>query len=467
MGTVYLGTAPGGRPVAVKVVRRRHAEDGGFAARFRAEVANARRVASFCTAAVVDDGVADDGRPYLVTEYIAGTPLSAQIGEHGPLPGSALVGLAFGVCAALAAIHAAGLVHRDLKPGNVILSLTGPRVIDFGIARALDAATGPTLTGEVVGTPGWWAPEQIDGRPVTPATDVFAWGCLVAYAGNGRHPFGAGGAMAVAYRIMHEEPDLGGLPASLEPLVRRAVHRDPAARPTARELLLALIGGADAEEPATRVLEAMWEPPGNLHAAAAGTEPAAPAPAVPEQRPRRGRRRLAWTAGLLALVVLVGGGVLALSLWQRAGRRPPAVQAGPDRADDIGRRIITGDLQILLPAAPRCGLPAYQAGRRLADRQTCLASWFVLNLGAAPVRLAGLPDLVDDRHERHPATRAGRPAGLPMLGGTAPAGPDASIDVQPGQVLPFTGEYVLPAGRTPAALSGALLSGAAPVEVRL
>ncbi|MGW4639159.1 serine/threonine-protein kinase [Sphaerisporangium sp. NPDC004334] len=265
MGTVYLGTSPTGRRVAVKVVKRQFTEDTGFAARFRSEVANARKVASFCTARVLDDGVAEDGRPYMVTDYISGTPLSTQIATYGPLEESPLVGMAFGVCAALAAIHAAGLVHRDLKPGNVILSMTGPRVIDFGIARALSGLTGPTLTGEVVGTPGWWAPEQIDGGPVTPAADVFAWGCLVAYAGTGRHPFGDGDPMTVAYRILHEEPRLAGLPEPLDRLVRRALHRDPALRPTARDLLLDLIGG-EADGPSTHVLEALWEPPSNLRA---------------------------------------------------------------------------------------------------------------------------------------------------------------------------------------------------------
>ncbi|MFC4592367.1 serine/threonine-protein kinase [Sphaerisporangium corydalis] len=456
MGTVYLGTSSTGLQVAVKVVKRQFTEDKGFAARFRSEVASARRVASFCTARVLDDGIAEDGRPYMATAFISGTPLSAQIAEYGPLEESPLVGVAFGVCAALAAIHAAGLVHRDLKPGNVILSTTGPRVIDFGIARVLDGLTGPTLTGEVVGTPGWWAPEQIDGRPVTPATDVYAWGCLVAHAGSGRHPFGTGDPMTVAYRTMHEEPDVRGLPEQLDRLVRRALDRDPAARPTAQELLLALIGGDSASDgPATHVLEEMWEPPENLRAA--GTPPA---PAA------RGRRRGSrWAAATVALGAALA--LVAAVLWVR-GHPLDGEAAGPLRADDVGRRVLVGDqgLQIVLHDPPGCGGPAYEDGHLAAGMQTCHAEWFVLNLGGSTIRLAGPLDLVDDRAGRHKVSRvvrAGDP--LPGAGGAVPAGGVA--DVRPGQTLVFGGEYVIAAGLRAVALAGPVVSGGETIEVRV
>lgn len=272
MGTVFLAKAPTGRFVAVKVVRAEFANQEGFAARFHAEVDNARRVASFCTAQVLDNGNTGDGRPYMVTEYIAGIPLSGQITQYGALDPGPLHGVALGVAAALAAIHVAGLVHRDLKPANVVLSLSGPRVIDFGIARALDRETGFTLSGELIGSPGWWAPEQVRGETVTPAADIFAWGCLVAYAGNGSHPFGRGDVITMASRVLHTAPDLGELPAPLNELVRLATSMDPAERPTAQDLVIALVGGAApartvAADPPTLVAPDLmdeWEPPRNV-----------------------------------------------------------------------------------------------------------------------------------------------------------------------------------------------------------
>ncbi|MFD0887573.1 protein kinase [Streptosporangium algeriense] len=218
MGTVYLARTPQGRLVAVKVIKPEVAVEDGFAERFHAEVRNARRVASFCTAQVLGDGNAADGRPYMVTEYIPGTPLSRQISGYGALDPAQLHGVALGVAAALAAIHVAGLVHRDLKPANVILSLSGPRVIDFGVARALDSTHGFTRSGEVLGSPGWWAPEQVKGLEITPAADVFAWGCLIAYAGNGRHPYGRGDMITMATRLLNTPPDLGAPRAPLDDL---------------------------------------------------------------------------------------------------------------------------------------------------------------------------------------------------------------------------------------------------------
>lgn len=281
MGTVYLALAPTGRAVALKVVKAEFAVEDGFAARFHSEVENARRVASFCTAQVLDNGNGDDGRPYMVTEYIAGTPLSRQISEHGALEPGTLHGVALGVAAALAAIHISGLVHRDLKPSNVILSMSGPRVIDFGIARALDATHNFTRSGELLGTPGWWAPEQLQGHQVTPAADIFAWGCLVAYAGNGRHPYGRGDLMTMAARLLNGRPDLGALPAPLNDLVSRATAMDPQLRPTAQDLLIALVGGgiaapapAMADPPtliADDLLHESWRPPPNVEPDSART----------------------------------------------------------------------------------------------------------------------------------------------------------------------------------------------------
>jgi hypothetical protein len=239
MGTVYLAEDRGGRLVAVKVVRPDLASNEEFRRRFRAEMAAVRRVAPFCTAEVLDAD-ADARLPYMVTEFIEGIRLDLEVSARGPLRPSILTGTAVGVATALTAIHRAGLVHRDLKPSNVILSLSGPRVIDFGIAQALDGTVAnPTRWG--FGSAGWMAPEQVNGEPIGPAADVFTWGILIAYAGTGRHPFGEGSDLDVTYRIVSAEPDLDGLHAPIEKLVAVALAKRPADRPTARDLLLQLV----------------------------------------------------------------------------------------------------------------------------------------------------------------------------------------------------------------------------------
>jgi serine/threonine protein kinase len=277
MGTVYLGRylgrdAGSDEFVAVKVIRPELAVDSSFRARFRDEAAVARSVAAFCTAAVLDANP-DADPPYIVTEYIDGVPLDHVVPEKGRLPQSTLHGVAVGVATALAAIHAVGLVHRDLKPSNILLTLSGPRVIDFGIARSLTAPGGHTMAGVVIGTPGWMAPEQLLGERATPAADVFAWGCLVVYAATGRNPWSEGTPTAVAHAMLHEPPDLSGIQGSLRPLVEAALRRDPARRPAARELVLSQLGEGTAIDPdaaVTRLLERTWTP---LPAGPAGPMP--------------------------------------------------------------------------------------------------------------------------------------------------------------------------------------------------
>ncbi|MDL4817864.1 DUF4389 domain-containing protein [Actinomadura opuntiae] len=287
MGTVYLAAEPDGRRVAVKVVNRELAGEPAFVARFRREVTAARRVHRFCTAPVLDAEL-DQDPPYVVTEYIDGPSLEAAVRERGPLPGSDLESLAVGVATALTAIHGAGIVHRDLKPANVLLSSTGPRVIDFGIARALDAADGPTRTGQFVGTPSYLAPEVLHGGPVEQASDVFAWGCVIAFAGTGRPPFQGESVADTFRRIGAEAPVLDGLDPRLRAIVAAALDKDPHRRPTAEQLLARLVGQERADpERAAATVSAVWRRPDGVPPAP--LPPPAPAPAaaphVPAPRP--------------------------------------------------------------------------------------------------------------------------------------------------------------------------------------
>ncbi|MQY04182.1 serine/threonine-protein kinase [Actinomadura macrotermitis] len=327
MGAVYLGLAPDGRRVAIKVIRPELAAGPSFRARFDSEVANAQRVASFCTARVIEHGEAG-GAPYLVTEYIDGPSLEDHIAARGPLPPGPLRSLAVGVATALTAIHAVRLVHRDLKPRNVMLAADGPRVIDFGIARALDSDERHTQTGGVVGSPGWIAPEQLfDGLAGT-AVDVFAWGTLVAYAATGRHPYGTGNLATLAGRAQQGHYDLTGVPGELQALVRAALEPDPRRRPSAEQLLTGLVGTHDTQRAATAIVHAGW-------AAAPLTAPAAAdgAPAAPSSRRRTWL--LAGAAGAAVAVLSAGTawGVTALRSDDKPARKaPPAVAASPDPA---------------------------------------------------------------------------------------------------------------------------------------
>ncbi|WP_239165067.1 serine/threonine protein kinase [Actinoplanes palleronii] len=257
MGTVYLAVAPEGRRVAVKVIKAGLADDPQFRQRFRSEVERAQAVPPFCTAEVLDADP-EHQQPYLVVEYVDGPSLATVVAEQGPLTSPNLHSLAIGVATALTAIHGAGVIHRDLKPGNVLLAPGSPKVIDFGIARAVEQATQLTRAGQVLGTVAYMAPERFDedsARSLTPAADIFAWGAVIAYAGTGRSPFAADMPHMVAVRIMTMPPNLDGLPGSLRDLVEQALAKDPADRPTARELLDRLLhAGPQRAGDATSVL---------------------------------------------------------------------------------------------------------------------------------------------------------------------------------------------------------------------
>lgn len=347
MGTVFLAQSEDGRQVALKMIHPMLASDEQFRERFQYEATAARRVARFCTAQVLDVG-ADGDIPFMVTEYIDGPTLAAEVGASGPMHGSTLDGLALGVAAALNGIHSAGIVHRDLKPSNVMLSRVGPKVIDFGIARAWESA-GPDMASitsiGLMGTPPFMSPEQVDGGRVGPASDVFAWGGVVAFAAGGRPPFGHGSLFDVARRVINDEPDLSALDGVLRDIVATAMRRNPDQRPTARTLLLRLIG--DTEDPvqaATIVLSTTW--PGT--SSEVGTQPAlakpepaelepesadaASEPAQVESGPDRRRRPLTrarpWTLVAIAVAVVAA---VALSVAVRLlGLTSPAVQSpGP------------------------------------------------------------------------------------------------------------------------------------------
>ncbi len=345
MGVVYLAFTPGGRPIALKVVRPELGGDSNFRSRFRREVDAAQRVHSMYTAVLLDaDPDADP--PWLATGYVAGPSLAAAVQAHGPMPVQTVLLLAAGVAEALAVIHRAGLVHRDLKPSNVLLAADGPRVIDFGIARALDG-TALTSIGMRVGTPQYMAPEQVRGETVTAAADIFTLGATAAYAALGRAAFGDGDSAAVLYRIQHQAPDLADCPAQVRPLLEWCMSKAPADRPLPAQVIEACEEGAakgTSEGTAVRTIEYgdAWLPPAltaelPAHAAelrglrgitsqTAATAVQEPGPAVqiaaplvdPPSPRRRGRLRLRWVAPVVA-GTLIAGGLAAYALAALGG----------------------------------------------------------------------------------------------------------------------------------------------------
>ncbi|MCZ0207482.1 serine/threonine-protein kinase, partial [Streptomyces sp. UMAF16] len=247
MGVVYLARGAGGALVALKVIRAEHAADPAFRARFRREVTAVRGLSGrWLVPVVAADPEARS--PWLATEFVPGPALAEAVDGQGALPVAAVRVLGSRLAEALTAVHAAGLVHRDVKPGNVLLGLDGPRLIDFGIALAA-GATALTAPDAVVGTPGFLSPEQARARAerVGPPSDVFSLGCVLAYAASARRPFGTGHAAAVLFRTVHEDPDLSDVPTGLRPLIESCLAKDPARRPTAARVRAAL------QDPRTRL----------------------------------------------------------------------------------------------------------------------------------------------------------------------------------------------------------------------
>ena len=354
MGRVYLGLSPGGRAVAVKVIRADLAQDAEFRARFRREVGVARRVSGLFTAPVIDADV-ESPVPWLATAYVRGPSLADAVSEHGPLPAASVLVLARGLAEGLSAIHAAGVVHRDLKPANVLLAEDGPRLIDFGISRAVEASA-LTHTGLVVGSPGFMSPEQAEGREVGPPSDIFSLGAVLAFAATGQGPFGSGSTPALVYRVVYGAPQLDLVPAGVRALIDRCLAKDPARRPTADDLLSGAAQPAAGwlPEPVTRALAAA--PPTTTAAAPSGAPapvppapvPPAPVPPVPGSPsipgsppvpgslptagPGRPARRLGRWRPLTATLVLSGllGAGATAAVTMTAGSAPAhAAQSAP------------------------------------------------------------------------------------------------------------------------------------------
>ncbi|GAA2104976.1 serine/threonine-protein kinase [Actinomadura alba] len=245
-GAVYLGRTPGNEYVAIKLLHAQMSTDPAARARFIREASAAQRVAPFCTARVLESDVYGD-QPYIVSEFIDGPSLHDVVAQEGPFDRQDLDRLAIGTVTALAAIHEAGIVHRDFKPNNVLLAGDGPRVVDFGIARTVNSQESMvTATGMVVGTPGYLAPEQLSGAPLMPAVDIFAWAATMVFAATGESPFDAGSLPVVINRILHDDPDLSALHEPLRDVVGRCLSKDPALRPPSHQLLLQLLGNAGA-----------------------------------------------------------------------------------------------------------------------------------------------------------------------------------------------------------------------------
>ena len=333
MGHVYLGLSPGGRPVAVKVIRADLAADPEFRVRFAREVAAVRQVSGLFTALVLDADV-DSALPWLATTYVAGPSLAEAVTGDGPMTARPALALAAGLAESLSAIHAAGVVHCDLKPSNVLLSPDGPRVIDFGISCAAGpgkSTVSAVGVGWVTGSPGFMSPEQALGGEIGPPSDIFSLGAVLSFATTGRGPFGRGSRPEVAYQLVYGRPDLGEIPAGLRPLVERCLAKDPVQRPTADEVLEAANDGQPAPG---------WLPGPALGALAEGPFAAGafaesvPAPARPAEPPARPSGRRWWrpltaagvTSGVLAASVAVS---FALS---PAGSPPSATRLAPRAA---------------------------------------------------------------------------------------------------------------------------------------
>ncbi|WP_037850721.1 serine/threonine-protein kinase [Streptomyces sp. NRRL S-340] len=462
MGQVYLARSDRGRTAAVKVVRQDLAQREEFRARFRQEVRAARRVGGTWTAPVLDADT-EAAVPWVATGYVAGPSLQRIVGhDHGPLPERSVRVLAAGLAAALRDIHAAGLVHRDLKPSNVLVTIDGPRVIDFGIARALETVTdgGLTRTGALVGSPGFMAPEQVRGDRLTPACDVFCLGSVLAYAATGTLPFGTAdsGGHALMFRIAQEEPDLEALPEGVVDLVRACLRKDPAARPSPEQIIRSTgagdtVGDGRFRDPwlpsalvaqlgrhAVRLLDAEHpEEPGGAAGTVAGaaeddvTVPAAAASQGPSPQPPEGPGQPEQPEQ--------PEGREAPEYPAHAGNRPGRANRGPAQ--------VAGPATVPVSGAAACAPPPpRQPGdrdRTAADRPPAVAAGRTPPPGAAPAHPA------PERPTPGPPGHGTRQHGL-ADGGPAPAAPAAGAHHPPGALGATPPPGALGATQAPGAL---------------
>ncbi|GAA2157948.1 hypothetical protein GCM10009760_60540 [Kitasatospora kazusensis] len=480
MGRVYLARSAGGRTVAVKVVRAELAEDPEFRERFRREVSAAQAVSGAYTAPVVDAD-RDGPSPWLATAYVLGPSLTEAVAEHGPLPADTVRALGAGLAEALGAIHAAGLVHRDLKPSNVLLATDGPRVIDFGIARAMDGSK-LTSTGIVVGSPGFMCPEQAEGSPMGAPGDVFSLGSVLAYAATGQGPFShdTQSAAALLYRVIHHDPNLTGLPDELRPAITACLAKNPADRPTPAELS-ALLGSketlaraawlpapvsSDIAAHAAEVMDMETPARGNaavptptqvgLAAPAEGTmrlgggaaaQPApgfgpapvfapvpaadgpAPVAAEPAAEPGKPSRRLLLAGGGAALVAALGGA----AAWALSGSGKPSPGPHPTASPKISGSASPVPVVSRAPGVPPAALWTY----KLANDNPIQAAPLCAN-GVAYIGGDGLYALdVSNGKERFTQPEASA-TNLAIAGGTVSYGSVidiTTIDAATGAIL--------------------------------
>ncbi|GAA3115547.1 serine/threonine-protein kinase [Streptosporangium carneum] len=362
-GEVHLALDPDGRTVAVKILHPHVAADATALTRLAREVETMRRVEGAHVAEVLDASM-ENPRPYIVTRYVQGRPLSAVVSGDGPVEGEDLVRLALGLAEALVAIHAAGVVHRDLKPANVILTDGEPVVIDFGIASALDSAS-VTVSGAVLGTPGYLPPEVLEGADAGPAADLFSFGATLAHAATGRHPYGTGPASAVGYRVVHHEPDLEGVPGWLGPVLQECMRRDPAERPSAGETLARLEAEAPAVHPAVPRPRRPFAAPAGQRPPAVQSPSAGRSPADREGTADPGGVAARGPGGVAGAPATEKTGVHALTTREwRPGRRPTPGKPSTEEALRHRRAVVhrrwvvgTGLLVSLAAATARSPLP--------------------------------------------------------------------------------------------------------------
>ncbi|WP_328615945.1 serine/threonine protein kinase [Amycolatopsis sp. NBC_00355] len=388
MGRVLLGVSPDGRLAAVKRVHRGFAHDAGFRERFRREVDVSRLVSGAYTAAVMDADP-DAETPWLASVFVAGPSLQEALDSTGPLPPAHVRHLAAGLASALDGIHRAGLVHRDLKPSNVLLAEDGPRVIDFGIARAAEGGTDLTHTGAILGSPAFMSPEQAEGRPLTPASDVFSLGALLVLAATGRSPFAGASAPQSLYNVVHTHPDLRALPPDVRAVAEPCLAKDPGRRPSPARILEFLGPLPPVPRP--------WPPA--VHALIARRRAEVQDVLTKPPKPRRRGLRSALAAA--AAVAVIGGTITTVAL---TGDDPGTTAASPPATtpvtttsapnpDPLGPDRLRGvDPCKVLPSAPGAGplTPKIDVHLFSCTYETARRQWLDLTIGG-PVAAKGTP----------------------------------------------------------------------------